>query len=115
MEAATLLAFALIVIGPVAAIGAHELTHVITIWPVAENVTVRRKNRWRLETVYQLYDQQWRMRYADISNLSPSILGTLALVGFLLTNPFPIEFETLWVVPTWLVYTVGGSADYFFT
>jgi len=48
-------------------------------------------------------------------NLSPSILGTLALVGFLITNPFPIDLETLWVVPTWLVYTVGGSADYFFT
>jgi len=125
MEPTTLLAFALIVLGPVAAIVAHELTHVVTIWPVAENVTVRRKNRWRLETVYQLYNQEWRMRYADISNLSPSILGTLALVGFVVTNPFAIKFvvtnpfainlETLWVVPTWLVYTVGGSADYFFS
>jgi hypothetical protein len=54
------------------------------------------------------------MRYADISNLSPSIIGTVALVGFLLLNPFSITLETLWVVPTWLVYTIGGSADYFF-
>jgi hypothetical protein len=51
------------------------------------------------------------MRWADISNISPSIIG----VGFLIWtffNPIAITIETLWMIPTWVVYTIGGSADY---
>ena len=100
-----------VVVGPLMAIIAHELTHYVTIWPVAENVEIRRKDRFRLETVYQLYNDPWRMRWADISNISPSIIGVAFLI-WTFFNPIPITVETLWMVPTWLVYTVGGSADY---
>jgi uncharacterized membrane protein len=95
----------------VLAIVAHELTHYITIWPVAEEVAIRRKSRWRLETVYQIYNDPWRMKYADISNLSPSILG-LGFLIYTFFNPVPISLENLWLVPAWLAYTIGGSADY---
>jgi hypothetical protein len=107
----TLAYLALIPAMTVLAVVAHEMTHYLTIWPVAEEVTIHRKSRWRLETVYKLYNDPWRMKYANISNISPSIIG----VGFLIYtffNPVPITLENLWLVPTWLAYTIGGSADY---
>jgi hypothetical protein len=51
------------------------------------------------------------MKYADISNLSPSILG-LGFLIYTFFNPVPISLENLWLVPAWLAYTIGGSADY---
>lgn len=102
----------LIIAGPILAIVAHEMTHYITIWPVAEEVTIHRKSRWQLETVYQLYNDPWRMRWADISNISPSIIGAVALIYAIATGFDPFVLERLWLIPTWLVYTVGGSADY---
>jgi len=95
----------------VLAVIAHEMTHYLTIWPVAEEVTIKRKSKLRLETVYQLYNDPWRMRWADISNLSPSIIG-LGFLGYTFFNPVPITLETIWLVPAWLAYTIGGSADY---
>ncbi|MDR9395866.1 MAG: hypothetical protein RI571_16410, partial [Roseovarius sp.] len=78
---------------------------------VAETVTIKRKSRWQLETVYQLYNDPWRMRWADISNISPSIIGVAFLI-WTFFNPIAITLETLWMIPTWVVYTIGGSADY---
>jgi hypothetical protein len=51
------------------------------------------------------------MRWADISNLSPSIIG-LGFLGYTFFDPVAITLETLWLVPAWLAYTIGGSADY---
>jgi len=107
----TLAYLALIPAMTVLAIVAHELTHYITICPVAENVTIKRKSRWQLETVYQLYNDPWRMRWADISNISPSIIGVMFLI-WTFFNPIAITIETLWMIPAWVVYTIGGSADY---
>jgi hypothetical protein len=104
----------LIALGPIGAIFLHEITHYLTIWPVAESVRIQRKEKWRLETVYELYNEEWRMRYADISDLSPSLIGISLLLTFILLQPFAIKLETLWVVPTWFAYTVGGGADYTF-
>jgi len=111
MALLTLAWLAMIPAMTVLAIVAHEMTHYLTIWPVAEEVTIRRKSTWRLETVYQLYNDPWRMRWADISNLSPSIIG-VGFLGYTFLNPVPITLETLWLVPAWLAYTIGGSADY---
>ena len=101
-----------IVLAPVLAIVLHELTHYLTIWPVAEEVWVQRKGSYRLETMYRLYNDPWRMRYADISNISPSIIGVLSLVVAVLTAFNPFVVEHLWTIPFWLVYTVGGPEDY---
>jgi len=102
----------MILAGPILAIVAHEMTHYFTIWPVAETVTIQRKSRWQLETVYQLYNDTWRMRWADISNISPSIVGVLVLLYAIATGFDPFTLQSLWLIPTWLVYTVGGPADY---
>ena len=102
----------MIIAGPILAIIAHEITHYVTIWPVAEDVTIKRKSRGQLETVYQLYNDPWRMRWADISNISPSIIGALTLIYAIATGFDPFVLEHLWLIPTWLVYTVGGPADY---
>jgi len=102
----------MILAGPILAIVAHEMTHYLTIWPVAETVTIQRKSRWQLETVYQLYNDTWRMRYADISNISPSIVGVLVLLYAIATGFDPFTLQSLWLIATWLVYTVGGPADY---
>jgi len=102
----------MILAGPILAIVAHEMTHYLTIWPVAETVTIQRKSRWQLETVYQLYNDTWRMRWADISNISPSIVGVLVLLYAIATGFDPFTLQSLWIIPTWLVYTVGGPADY---
>ena len=109
-----LIAMALIPLGAALAGLAHEITHYVTIWPVAENVRMQRRGKATLQIEYDLYDDPWRMRYADISNILPSIIGLSALIVFLVTNPFPITLETLWVFPTWLGYVMGGPGDYSF-
>jgi len=111
MALLTMAWLAMIPVMTVLSIVAHEMTHYLTIWPIAEEVTIKRKSKWRLETVYQLYNDPWRMRWADISNISPSIIG-LGFLIYTFLNPVPIRLETLWLVPAWFAYTIGGSADY---
>jgi hypothetical protein len=107
------LQLAMLLVGPVLAVIAHELTHYVTIWPVAETVDVEVDLAWRgkFEVVYELYNDPWRMWWADMSNLSPLLIG-LSIMGYLLTIGFPWSIETLWVAPTWLFYSVGGAADF---
>jgi hypothetical protein len=109
-----LMALALIPLGTLLAGPAHELTHYVSIWPVAEDVRLQRRGKTTLQIEYDLYDDPWRMRYADISNILPSIIGISALIVFLITSPFELTLETLWVVPSWVAYVIGGPGDYSF-
>jgi len=98
-------------LGFVLAIPAHELTHFVTIWPVAHSVEIRRTTRAKLQVVYELYNDPWRLRWADISDLSPTIVGFVLLIVMVWAG-VELSLETLWIVPTWLRYTIGGAEDY---
>jgi hypothetical protein len=106
------LSYLAIILAPILAIVLHELTHYITIWPIAERVWIQRAGTYRLETMYQIYNDSWRMTWGDISNISPSIVGVSLLITAVLTGFDPFVLENLWTIPFWLVYTVGGPADY---
>jgi len=75
------LSYLAIILAPILAIVMHELTHYITIWPIAERVWIQRAGTYRLETMYQIYNDSWRMQWADISNISPSIVGVSLLIS----------------------------------
>jgi hypothetical protein len=62
--------------------------------------------------MYQIYNDSWRMTWGDISNISPSIVGVSLLITAVVTGFDPFVLENLWTIPFWLVYTVGGPADY---
>ena len=56
----------------------HELTHVITIYPIAQDVQIVFDNGFDIH--YQYENTPFNQTYATLSNLSPSIIGITILL-----------------------------------
>jgi hypothetical protein len=92
---------------------AHELTHYITIYPIAENVRLKREGYTRFFVEYDIYDSEQHMKLADISGISPLILGLGAIIILWALGGLPEPgLATMHLYAFLLVYTVGGPADY---
>jgi hypothetical protein len=97
----------------VAAVLAHEVTHYLAAYPIAEDVRMLRVAPTSLAIEYDYYDEPWRHRAADVANVSPLIIGLLVMLGGWLTVGLPAaELGNLWMLVGWLVFTVGGPADF---
>jgi len=95
------------------AVIAHEMTHYITIYPIAENVRLRRDGYTRLYVEYDIYDGKTRMRLADISGISPLIFGLVVIIIMWAMGMLPApSLASMHVYAFILIYTVGGPADY---
>jgi hypothetical protein len=97
----------------------HELTHVITIYPIAQDVRLLFNNGFEVE--YDYLDKPLNHHYATLSNVSPSIIG-LSILLFLLiskTYSYPplfisgnLSFSTVGLYIGTIIYSVGGEYDY---
>jgi len=97
----------------------HELTHVITIYPIAQDVEIVFDNGFDIH--YQYETTPFNQAYATLSNLSPSIIGItiLLVLSISKTYSYPplflsgnLNFVTLGLYLGTIVYSVGGKNDY---
>jgi hypothetical protein len=108
-----LLQLALVVPAMLVAVLAHEVTHYLAAYPIAEDVRMLHVAPTSLAVEYDYYDQPWRHRAADVANLSPLILGLVAMAVAWATVGLPAaELGNLWMLLGWLAFTVGGPADF---
>jgi len=104
---------AAVVIGvPLAAI-LHELTHVVMLLPVAEDVSVN----WReMYVVASIPETAFVKRWARLAGLAPVIIGVLVAIGLVaagmpLAEPWTPLGMAEWGV--WMAYAIfGGASDY---
>jgi len=111
----TALLFELVLIIPALLVGvlAHEATHYVAAYPIAEEVRLIRPRPTSLAVEYDYFDERWRHRAADVVNLSPLIIGLVAMVAVWVTVGLPAaELSNLWMLVGWLGFTVGGPADF---
>ena len=97
----------------------HELTHVITIYPIAQDVKIVFNNGFDIH--YQYENTSFNHTYATLSNLSPSIIG-LSILLFLsisTTYSYPplfvsgnLNYLTVGLYLGTIIYSVGGTNDY---
>jgi len=103
----------LLLVLPVVGALMHEATHYLTIWPVAEDVRLVRPQRLRLAVEYDLYDEDWRLKWANISDVSPSLIGLSALAVAIVMGAAPAPtLDSLGIYGGWLMFTLGGIRDY---
>jgi len=103
----------LLLVLPVVGALMHEATHYLTIWPVAEDVRLVRPQRLRLAVEYDLYDEPWRIKWANISDVSPSLIGLSALAVAIVMGAAPAPtLDSLGIYGGWLMFTLGGIRDY---
>ena len=97
----------------------HELTHVITIYPIAQDVQIVFDNGFDIH--YQYENTPFNQTYATLSNLSPSIIGITILLVFSIstTHSYPpllvsgnLNYLTVGLYLGTIIYSVGGKNDY---
>jgi hypothetical protein len=97
----------------------HELTHVITIYPIAQDVQIVFDNGFDIH--YQYENTPFNQTYATLSNLSPSIIGItiLLVLSISTTHSYPpllvsgnLNYLTVGLYLGTIIYSVGGKNDY---
>jgi len=97
----------------------HELTHIVTIYPIAQDVKIVFDNGFDIH--YQYETTPFNQAYATLSNLSPSIIGIsiLLVLSISKTYSYPpllvsgnLNFTTVGLYLGTIVYSVGGKNDY---
>jgi len=112
-SAALLLELVLIIPAMLVGVLAHEATHYLAAYPIAEDVRLVRPASTSLAVEYDYFDERWRHRAADVANLSPLIIGLVAMVAAWVTVGLPAaELSNVWMLVGWLTFTVGGPADF---
>jgi hypothetical protein len=102
--------------GTIVAILAHELTHYIGMWPVAEKVEMHIED-WMLSEIYvesEIRNDHWRHRWADLVGALPLLVSGVVLAGWWLTDSLPgTDMLGLGLWNMWLWYgLLGGLSDY---
>lgn len=103
-------------IGTILAIFAHELTHYVGMWPVAEKVELHIED-WTMSEMYvesEIKNERWRHRWADVVGSAPLLLALAVMAGWWLTGSWPgTDMLGLGVWNAWLWFGFfGGLADY---
>lgn len=101
--------------GTLAAIIAHELTHYVAMWPVAERVDLHVED-WTLSEMRvesQIRNEPWRHRWADLAGVAPMLIGVSVLViwsqrGYPGTDMIGLG---AWNMLLWYGF-LGGLSDY---
>jgi hypothetical protein len=97
----------------------HELTHIVTIYPIALDIEFVFDNEFK---VYYQYDSTpARDLYAAFSDHSPSIIGMTILLFLLFSDSYSypplfvsgkLDFISLGLYAAALAYSIGGKEDY---
>jgi len=103
----------MLLVGPMLAVVAHELTHYVTIWPVAETVDLEAQlgRIVSLNVRYEVFNDPWRLWYATLSDMAPAIFGLVGL-AWLFFSGFTWTLDYGWIAWSWLWYMAGGANDY---
>lgn len=122
MIISSLLAF-LYVLSPLVlvlnAVMLHELTHIVTIKPIALDIEFVFDNGF--DVFYHYDSTPARDLWAAFSDLSPSIIGMTILLFLLFSDSYSypplfvsgkLNFFALGLYAAALVYSVGGKDDY---
>ena len=97
----------------------HELTHVITIYPIAQDVKIVFDNGFDIHYDYE--NTSFNHTYATLSNLSPSIIGITILLFLSISKTYSypplfvlgnLNFSTVGLYLGTIIYSVGGKNDY---
>lgn len=89
----------------------HELTHYLTIYPIAQDVRLLFDNGLYVE--YDIQNTQFKRIWANLSDISPSIVGMSTLIYLLLSNAIPtLSLSTIGLYLGVITYSVGGPDDY---
>jgi hypothetical protein len=102
--------------GTLVAIFAHELTHYVGMWPIAEKVELHVED-WGTSELYvesEIIDVHWRHRWADVVGAAPLLISLLTLAVWWATDSFPgTDMLGLgaWNMLLWYGF-LGGLSDY---
>ena len=97
----------------------HELTHIVTIYPIAQDVKILFDNGFDVQ--YEYDDTAFNHTYATLSNLSPSIIGMSILIFLSISKTYSypplflsgqISLSTVGLYLGTIIYSVGGTNDY---
>ena len=92
----------------------HELVHYLAVWPMAEDVRLLlERGPTRLAVEYDYLDEDWRHRWGDVAAIAPLLIGLTTMIATWLTIGLPaFDAKNGWMFAGWLVFTVGGPADF---
>lgn len=95
----------------------HELTHIVTIYPIALDIEFVFDNGF--EVFYHYDSTPARDLWAAFSDLSPSIIGMTILLFLLFSDSYPplfvsgkLDFISFGLYAAALAYSIGGKEDY---
>lgn len=93
---------------------AHEFTHVVAVWPVANSVRVSVANFPTLSVQADIPDTDHAQRVADAAGAAPMVVGIAVALGATLTGTLPIEptLDTVIAWFCWFIFTVGSPSDH---
>jgi len=90
------------------AIVLHELVHYVAVWPIAEDVRIKFGDYLPREVEYDLFDQPWRMKWADFADVAPLLLALAGIPLAVYLGP-PGFLEAPWLYTGWVVFGLGGG------